>query len=675
MSDYISNSNQQRILEDIADEEDLSLLRRDHVNEESQQQDETPSFCELVSQKQFDRFQYTHPKDTDVHKYSAAENFIVNDESLSVVFAMAIGHANFLSLTDQAPFTETKSKNHTQIFKPPNAILAKEVMRRAHFLFNCTYEKPDDNPLFNKVSKQLRMPKPTGWSRKELLTFLQEKTIKLQDMDVAFIHSQIFLYKLFLEREMKSQNLKPDSTSWDRGGWEGIVANVRLIEIVLCDDFRQDFIHRNDAVSRQQLDARGTESQTITFWEKVRRRFNDRSYKVTSCPLDANWGRDIFLDIRDCNWEQLDAFGLTSIPDENACKLHYMSLNNKLGQVYKNWKASGNGDNQVAGSLEEAQYGTVNLELLPMQGGDRIDFLGNCNICVMYLWFALIKAGSFLYSQTEFPSAFQADDENAPKIKLTRAESASIGSTSATSSKSSSTRNKKIPAVNVRSEIEQFSQKIDRLNDSMLLDSQYDRFIAEKRYLISDLKDLKKEIDDLFEKKHIAELDNESEQVKNRKAIKKISRDRWSQRYDETEKILLEKQQEIDEVDRKCKIIESRLFAIREKTPKRSGNSLKQAGRRVVPSSVIVSDLTAEDDCVGGIINFDTPAAATTPTATNSDLNRMSQKQNNKRKRSDEGKNDTPPESVDLLAQKTPDEEYDDDDDDDDDELFQKVLN
>jgi hypothetical protein len=28
------------------------------------------------------------------------------------------------------------------------------------------------------------MPKPTGWSRKELVTFLKEKTIKLQNMDV-----------------------------------------------------------------------------------------------------------------------------------------------------------------------------------------------------------------------------------------------------------------------------------------------------------------------------------------------------------------------------------------------------------------------------------------------------------------------------------------------------------
>jgi hypothetical protein len=63
-----------------------------------------------------------------------------------------------------------------------------------------------------------------------------------------------------------------------------------LIEIALSDEFRVDFLHRNDAESRQQLDARGTESQKLSFWEKVRRKFNDRSFEVTSCPLDANWG-------------------------------------------------------------------------------------------------------------------------------------------------------------------------------------------------------------------------------------------------------------------------------------------------------------------------------------------------------------------------------------------------
>jgi hypothetical protein len=301
---------------------------------------------------------------------------------------------------------------------------------------------------------------------------------------------------------LDSNKLKPDSTAWDNGSWEGIVPNIRLVEIVLSDEFHLDFVHRNDAQSRQQLDARGTESQTISFWEKVCRKFNDRSVIITSCPLDASWGREIFLEIHDCNWKELDALGIEPIPDENSCKKHYTSLNNKLGAIYKNWHASGNGDNQVAaGSLEEAEYGTVNLETLPTQGGDRIDFLGNYNICVMYLWFSLIKAGAFLYSQTEFPTAFQADDGIAPKITKRGRDDTSIGSSSrSTSSRSSSTRNKKVAAVKVESEIEVFTRQIDRLNSSMLLDSRLDRLVAKKNDLNAQLNELRKEIDTLFNK-------------------------------------------------------------------------------------------------------------------------------------------------------------------------------
>jgi hypothetical protein len=452
MSDYIPD--QQKIIEQIADEENIYFLRA-----ESAGADETPSFCELVSQGQYDRFIYTHLKDTSNMKYSAAANFLFREKSLSVVFAMAIGHENFRQLLKHDVFNKTKQKKYTAVFSPSNSILAAEVVRRGHFLFHGDFPKLEDNPLYNPNSKQIRMPKPSGWSREDLMNFLEKKTIKLESMDVAFIHSQIYLYSLFLSRELSTQKLKPDLTSWDRGSWEGIVPNVRLIEIALSDELREDFINRNAAVSRQQLDARGTESQPISFWEKVRRRFNDRNYKINSCPLDSNWGREIFVDIHDCNWAELDALNIQPIADENTCKLHYMNLNNKLGQVYKNWKASGNGDQQISGSLEESEYGEVNLEMLPTQGGDRIDFLGNFNICVMYLWFTLIKAGAFLYSQTEFPAAFQADDENAPEIEIGGGSSIEGTVSKSASSQSSNTRNKKMAAPRAVSEIEEFSKK------------------------------------------------------------------------------------------------------------------------------------------------------------------------------------------------------------------------
>jgi hypothetical protein len=50
----------------------------------------------------------------------------------------------------------------------------------------------------------------------------------------------------------------------------------------------------------------------------------------------------------------------------------------------------------------------------------------------------------------------------------------------------------------------------------------------------------------------------------------------------------------------------------------------------------------------------------------------MLQERNNKRKRT-EDKEDTP-ESIDLLAQKTPEDFDEDDDDDDDEELFKKMI-
>jgi hypothetical protein len=53
MSDYISNSNQSQIIEQLADQDDISLLRDAKIggSEGETQDEETPSFCELVSQK------------------------------------------------------------------------------------------------------------------------------------------------------------------------------------------------------------------------------------------------------------------------------------------------------------------------------------------------------------------------------------------------------------------------------------------------------------------------------------------------------------------------------------------------------------------------------------------------------------------------------------------------
>jgi hypothetical protein len=75
---------------------------------------------------------------------------------------------------------------------------------------------------------------------------------------------------------------------------------------------------------------------------------------------------------------------MSPIPDAKACKIHYSRLNNALGSIYNQWKNSGDaGDGKIDTNLEEGNA-PLELDQLPTEGGDRIDFLGNHNICVMY---------------------------------------------------------------------------------------------------------------------------------------------------------------------------------------------------------------------------------------------------------------------------------------------------
>jgi hypothetical protein len=140
------------------------------------------------------------------------------------------------------------------------------------------------------------------------------------------------------------------------------------------------------------------------------------------------------------------------------------------------------------------------------------------------------------------------------------------------------------------------------------------------------------------------------------------------ERYDAEESSYLKKEEEMKDIQQKINLIKQRLFEIKEKTPKRSGNSSKETRNRAVPNSIVV---TANDDPAVAI-NFDTPAAASTPTLITSQVNEwLKEQQKNEKKRK---QINTPEESIDLLAQKTPPENEYEDDEDDDDALFQKVF-
>ena len=82
------------------------------------------------------------------------------------------------------------------------------------------------------------------------------------------------------------------------------------------------------------------------------------------------------------------------------------------------WNASGSGDGMKQKGMETGEQ-EVDLENLPTQSGDHLDFLRGANPCVMYLWYKLLSHGLFQTSAAEFPVGLGADGGVAPDISVT----------------------------------------------------------------------------------------------------------------------------------------------------------------------------------------------------------------------------------------------------------------
>ena len=119
--------------------------------------------------------------------------------------------------------------------------------------------------------------------------------------------------------------IQSSQTIWSAKGWaQGLVPNLRLIEIVLAEHTLEAFIGRDNTLSRQQLDALHSENAPIDFWEGVMIDFNDPSKKYESVVLSPGWGGRWFQKSHPLNWDNLHVLGISSIdkPKKSQTVLH-----------------------------------------------------------------------------------------------------------------------------------------------------------------------------------------------------------------------------------------------------------------------------------------------------------------------------------------------------------------
>ena len=350
---------------------------------------------------------------------SMASQFLVNNCKLPTMFCMLMGYPNFNNIHDQAPFCNAKPQLKST-WKVVNDNMKTEIHLRSYFLLK---ELPHDDNHPLKKRAGCKIPKTRQWKKNDLLSFLQNKTLNIdtQLMDSCFIKWWVGRFKAYVEHAALEADTKIQSTQtiWSAKGWtQGLVPNLRLIEIVLGEHTLEAFIGRDNTLSRQQLDALHSENAPVDFWEGVMIDFNDPSKKYESVVLSPGWGGRWFQKSHPLNWDNLHVLGISSIDEPKKAKQYFTNLNNSLGNVYQAWNASGSGDGMKQKGMETGEQ-EVDLENLPTQSGDRLDFLRGANPCVMYLWYKLLSHGLFQTSAAEFPVGLGADGGVAPDISVT----------------------------------------------------------------------------------------------------------------------------------------------------------------------------------------------------------------------------------------------------------------
>ena len=246
-------------------------------------------------------------------------------------------------------------------------------------------------------------------------------------MDSLFVKWWMRLFKAYVEHIALEDNTKIQSTQtiWSSKGWvQGLVPNLQLIEIALAEHTLESFIGCDNVLTCQQLDAQYSENSSMDFWEGVMIDFNDPSKKYESAVLSPGWGGWWFQQSHPLNWDNLHVLGISSIDEPKKAKQYFTSLNNSLGNVYQSWNASGSGDGMKQKGMETGEQ-EVDLENLPTQSGDRLDFLRGASPCVMYLWYKLLSHGLFQTSPAEFPVGLSADGSVAPDISVPSSVAAS----------------------------------------------------------------------------------------------------------------------------------------------------------------------------------------------------------------------------------------------------------
>jgi hypothetical protein len=202
-------------------------------------------------------------EDDDNGKLTAAEShYNVNGYGIKTIVAMSIGLQN---LDNNGPLVE--------LTKPPWSTLAKKEVKLS---------VADLRAEITRRAGAESAPRCGNWRVPRCNQWLLDNPITLVD-DVLFLQKivQSTIEECRTAAEERSTLTALTSTP-QQAQWRGNTPYLRLIMCVVGDDaIRNAYLHRGDAMSRTELDARNSEVRESTVYEMISDKWNDSSFNPT----------------------------------------------------------------------------------------------------------------------------------------------------------------------------------------------------------------------------------------------------------------------------------------------------------------------------------------------------------------------------------------------------------
>jgi hypothetical protein len=246
--------------------------------------------------------------------------FLLNSNSIKLLCAMCIGinDDKGVALFD---VNDNKYSKKKKDIKPSKSDLSAEVERRIEAL---ALEKG---------------PRAKNWSNTQLVNWLTAHPIT-GEHDVAFLKRAVaaFTRKIVRDQEEAQELHQQQQTQEASGNWRGKLPHLRLILCLLEDDIRMAYLHRADAMTRAQLDARNSDTRPPTVWERIAAKWNDPTFNPTTQVLAVH--SDFASTIHCTHASVATLTPATAMKAENLLTAWRATLLRIIGD----WEQSGQGD-------------------------------------------------------------------------------------------------------------------------------------------------------------------------------------------------------------------------------------------------------------------------------------------------------------------------------------------